>query len=90
MGRRLLFVALIVCLAALAGALACELASRLPDLAPISTARAILALSPQAAENQLPISLPDAVVTSFDPEIRLIFVQDATAGVSTSTRWRSP
>jgi hypothetical protein len=80
MGRRLSFVALIALLAAVSGALACGWRVA-PSPAPIATARAILSLSPQAAENELPVSLPDAVVTSFDPEIRLIFVQDATAGV---------
>ena len=80
MGRRLSFVALIVCLAAVAGALAWRWRAA-PSPAPIGTAREILSLSPQAAENELAVRLPDAVVTSFDPEIRLIFVQDATAGV---------
>jgi signal transduction histidine kinase len=52
-----------------------------PGTEPLTTARAVLALSPQAAEEQLPVRLPDAVVTAFDPAARIIFVQDASAGV---------
>ena len=79
MGRRLAYLALAACLGAGAFALVRPWWAAPP--APIKTARAILALSPQAAEHQLPVSLPDAVVTSFDPEIRLIFLQDGSGGV---------
>ena len=80
MGRRVLLVALVGCLTAVGGLWAYRWKASSP-VAPVTTARDVLALSPQAAENQLPVGLADAVVTSFDPEIRLIFVQDATAGV---------
>ena len=80
MPRRLLLPALAVSLAAgfiwPAGCRRSEQAGR-----PLTTAREVLALSPQAAESQRPVHLADAVVTAFDPEVRLIFVQDATAGV---------
>jgi signal transduction histidine kinase/AmiR/NasT family two-component response regulator len=48
---------------------------------PITTARAVLDLTPHEAEGEQSIEIPDAVVTAFDPDIRLVFVQDATAGV---------
>ena len=53
-----------------------------PDpAAPITSARAILSLSPSEAEERRPVRLPDAIVTAFDPEMHVTFVQDATAGI---------
>ena len=48
---------------------------------PLTEARAVLQLTPQEAEQRHPVHLRQAVVTSFDPEVRLTFVQDATAGI---------
>ena len=78
MGRRLFLLALVGCLTAV-GALWVWRWRATPPVTAITTARDILALSAQAAEDELPVSLADGVVTSFDPEIRLIFVHDATA-----------
>ena len=52
---------------------------------PITTARAILSLSPSEAEERRPVYLPEAVVTAFDPEMHVTFVQDATGGVYIDT-----
>ncbi len=52
---------------------------------PLSTARAILTLSPSEAEERRQVHLPDAVVTAFDPEMHVTFVQDATAGIFIDT-----
>ena len=79
MRRRVLVLALIVCLAAAAW-LAAQWQTSPADAA-VTTARGVLQLTPQAAEQGLAVRIADAVVTSYDPEIRLTFVQDHTGGV---------
>ncbi len=51
------------------------------EASPIATARAVLNLSPAEAEERRRVELPNAVVTAFDPEMHVTFVQDGTAGV---------
>jgi signal transduction histidine kinase len=41
----------------------------------------VLSLSPSEAEERRPVLLPEAVVTAFDPDMHVTFVQDATGGV---------
>ena len=41
----------------------------------------MLSLSPSEAEERRPVFLPEAVVTAFDPEMHVTFVQDSTGGV---------
>ncbi len=79
MRRRVLVLALIVCLAAAAW-LAAQWQTSPADAA-VTTARGVLQLTPQAAEQGLAVRIADVVVTSYDPEIRLTFVQDHTGGV---------
>jgi signal transduction histidine kinase len=81
--RRVLMILALV--AGLAAAGVAVRRSRASAGTPLGTAREILSLSPQAAEAQRPVRLPDAVVTAFDPDVRILFVQDATGGVYLDT-----
>ena len=81
MRRRFTLPAVIVCLAALAVWAGLWARQSPSPVARLATAREILQLSPEAAERQVPVLLSDAIVTSFDPEVRLSFVQDQTGGV---------
>ena len=75
-----------MCLVALAAWAGMGARGRRPSpVARLTTARAILDLSPEAAERQVPVLLADAIVTSFDPAYRLWFVQDHTAGLYLDT-----
>src|SRR5439155_27088804 len=57
-----------------------------PGLPTLTTADAVRRLSPSEAERAYPIHL-QAVVTYNDPETRLLFVQDDTAGIYVEA-WR--
>ena len=81
MRRRFTLPAVIVCLAAVAVWAGLWARDSPSPVARLTTAREVLQLSPEAAERQVPVLLSDAIVTSFDPEIRLSFVQDQTGGV---------